>query len=203
MGLVREPIKKSSIKKKNDIIKKGFELICEKGYHNVTCVDIAKYAGVSTGIIYQYFNDKRDIFLAGIRDYSASILYPMLNISNIKLDSKEDFKSLLVKMIDKFIQKHTISKKAHEELMAMSCLDEEVAKIFKDYEIEMTEKIAKILEDNGFDIRNIEEKVHVVYGIMDNYCHEVVYHKHDKLNYEKMKDIIIELIVNVLFNKEI
>ena len=35
--------------------------MCNKGYHNVSCVDIAKYAGVSTGLIYQYFTDKKDI----------------------------------------------------------------------------------------------------------------------------------------------
>ena len=51
MSEVREPIKKTSIAKKERIIKKGFELMCNKGYHNVSCVDIAKYANVSTGII--------------------------------------------------------------------------------------------------------------------------------------------------------
>ena len=55
MSEVREPIKKSSILKKEKIIEKGFELMCEKGYHNVSSVDIAKYTGVSTGCIYQYF----------------------------------------------------------------------------------------------------------------------------------------------------
>lgn len=30
MGNIREPIKKSSIEKKERIIKKGFELMCEK-----------------------------------------------------------------------------------------------------------------------------------------------------------------------------
>ena len=74
MGQIREPIKKSSIEKKNKIIEKGFELMCTKGYHNVTCVDIAKYAGVSTGIIYQYFKDKRDIFIEGVKDYSNKIM---------------------------------------------------------------------------------------------------------------------------------
>ena len=62
MGEIREPIKKSSIEKKNKIIEKGFELICNNGYYNVNCCDIAKYSGVSTGIIYQYFKDKKDIF---------------------------------------------------------------------------------------------------------------------------------------------
>ena len=75
MGNIREPIKKSSIEKKERIIKKGFELMCEKGYHNVNTVDIAKYSNVSTGIIYQYFNDKKDIFVKGVKDYANNIMF--------------------------------------------------------------------------------------------------------------------------------
>ena len=46
MGDIRKPIKQSAIEKKQRIIEKGFELMCEKGYHNVNSIDIAKYAGV-------------------------------------------------------------------------------------------------------------------------------------------------------------
>ena len=46
MSNIREPIKKSSIEKKNKIIEKGFELMCEQGYHNLNCADIAKYEEV-------------------------------------------------------------------------------------------------------------------------------------------------------------
>ena len=42
MSKIREPIKKSSIEKKNRIIEKGFELMCDKGYYNVNCIDIAR-----------------------------------------------------------------------------------------------------------------------------------------------------------------
>ena len=134
MSEVREPIKKTSIAKKERIIKKGFELMCNKGYHNVSCVDIAKYANVSTGIIYQYFNDKRDIFIEGTKDYADKIMFPMLGI----IDNKD---------VDK---------------------------------------------------KNIREKVHLLIGIIDNYCHEVVYHKHKDLNYDVMKDELLDIIVNFL-----
>lgn len=33
----------------------------QKGYHETTINDIAEAAGVSSGLIYQYFNDKRDV----------------------------------------------------------------------------------------------------------------------------------------------
>ena len=48
---IREPIQKRSIEKKEKIIKTGFELICKNGYYNTNTQEIAKKAGVSTGII--------------------------------------------------------------------------------------------------------------------------------------------------------
>lgn len=198
MSEVREPIKKTSIAKKERIIKKGFELMCNKGYHNVSCVDIAKYANVSTGIIYQYFNDKRDIFIEGTKDYADKIMFPMLGIIDNKDVDKKNIREVFVKMIDSYIKTHTIKKEPHEELMAMSCLDKDIANIFNDREMLLTMKISSILIKGGFNDKNIEEKVHLLIGIIDNYCHEVVYHKHKDLNYDVMKEELLDIIVNFL-----
>lgn len=198
MSEIREPIKKTSIAKKEKIIEKGFELMCNKGYHNVTCVDIAHYAGVSTGIIYQYFKDKRDIFISGTKDYANKIMFPMLDIIVNKKIDKSNLKEILSKMIDSFIKTHTIKKEAHEELMAMTNLDDEIAKIFTESELRMTKQISEVLIQSGFDETNIEEKVHIAINMIDNYCHEVVYHKHKDLNYDAMKEEILNIIVNIL-----
>ncbi|MBD9114207.1 TetR/AcrR family transcriptional regulator [bacterium] len=198
MGSVREPIKKSSIEKKQRIIKLGFELMCEKGYHNVNTVDIAKYADVSTGIIYQYFSDKRNIFIEGTKDYANAILFPMLDVIDKKIIDKSNIGEVISKMIDNFIKTHTMKKEAHEELMAMSYLDKDVSDIFTKNELDLTKKIADYLVQNGFDEENIEEKVHIIIGIVDNYCHEVVYHKHKTLDYGVMKKQIIKIIKDLL-----
>lgn len=198
MGSVREPIKKSSIEKKQRIIKLGFELMCEKGYHNVNTVDIAKYADVSTGIIYQYFSDKRDIFIEGTKDYANAILFPMLDVIDQKSIDKNNIDEVISKMIDNFIKTHTMKKEAHEELMAMSYLDKDVSDIFTKNELDLTKKIADYLVQNGFYEENIEEKVHIIIGIVDNYCHEVVYHKHKTLDYGVMKKQIIKIIKDLL-----
>lgn len=198
MSTTRIPTQKRSIEKRNKIIEKGFELICEKGYHNISTPDIAEASGVSTGIIYQYFTDKKEIFLEGIRNYSNNIMFPMMSLlekENIKIDNLE---KLLKKMIDSFIKNHTISKKAHEELMAMSHLDNEVANIFKETEFELTNIIVRILEDNNIKIKNSTEKIHIAVGLIENLCHEVVYHKHHKIDYEIMEDEVIKIVVNLL-----
>lgn len=198
MSTPRIPTQKRSIEKRNKIIEKGFELICEKGYHNISTPDIAEVSGVSTGIIYQYFTDKKEIFLEGIRNYSNNIMFPMMDLlekENTKIDNLE---KVLRKMIDAFIKNHTISKKAHEELMAMSHLDNEVANIFKETEFELTNKIAHFLENNNIKIKNPPEKIHIAVGIIENLCHEVVYHKHHKIDYEIMEDEVIKIVINLL-----
>ncbi len=39
----------------------------------------------------------------------------------------------------------------------------------------MTENISNLLINNDMNIKNVEEKVHIIMGLVDNYCHEVVY----------------------------
>lgn len=198
MPETRMPTQKRSIEKRNKIIEKGFELMCEKGFYNTTTTDIAEYAGVSTGIIYQYFNDKKDIFLEGVKNYSIHIMYPMVNTLEKGKFNIKDLKTILKNMMDKFIKSHTISKKAHEELMAMSHLDEDVSQVFKNSEIEMTEKLVELFKNNNIKLKNPREKVHIIIGLIDNFCHEVVYHKHKNINYSVMQEEVILSIINIL-----
>lgn len=195
---IREPIQKRSIEKKEKIIKAGFELICEKGYYNTNTAEIAKVAGVSTGIIYQYFKDKHDILVEGIKRYASDIFYPMLNVtSNIKID-KNNLDSVLRNMINAFVENHKLSQIAHEEIMAMTHSDKEIAEFFQENEMAMTKNISKILLDNGFDSKNLDEKVHIAIHLIDDLCHEIVYHKHKDLDYDVMINLVIENILNLI-----
>ena len=46
--------------------------------------------------------------------------------------------------------------------------------------------------------KNINEKVHICIGLVDNYCHEVVYHRHNNINYTVMKKEVIDVILKLL-----
>ena len=193
---VREPIQKRSIEKKEKIIKAGFELICENGYYNTDTSKIAKKAGVSTGIIYQYFKDKRDIFMAGLEKYADSIFFPMLDFPT--KFNKNDLPKIIKNVIKKNIKNHKLSQIAHEEITAMTHSDKEIAYYFYKREIEMTTIITDILKNNSFDKENLNERVHIVIGIIDKLCHEIIYHKHKQLNYDEMTEIVIDSIINLL-----
>ena len=198
MSDTRMPSQKRSIEKRNRIIKMGFELMCEEGYYQTTTTDIAKYAGVSTGIIYQYFNDKKEIFIEGIKSYSDNIMFPILEVLKKKEFDVNCLEVILEEMLQIFIKEHTLSKKAHEEMIALSHQDEEIAKIFHDKELETTKKIVETLKEFGINSPNLLEKVHIIIGIVENYCHEVVYHKHSCMNYDIMKQGVIKMIITLL-----
>lgn len=194
---VREPVQKRSIETKDKIIEAGFDLICNDGYYKTNTSKIAKKAGVSTGIVYQYFKDKKDILLSGLDKYADDIFFPMLNMSNIKFD-KNNFADILKDMITKYIGNHKLSKTAHEEITAMTHSDKDIAYFFYKREMDMTHKIVSTLAENGFNIANINEKVHIVIGLIDNLCHEIVYHKHEELDYNIMTNVVLAEIVNIL-----
>lgn len=197
---IREPIQKRSIEKKEKIIKYGFELICKKGYYNTNTAQIAKAAGVSTGIIYNYFNDKHDILLEGLKQYASSIFYPSIDLDASFKINEENLKKIIQKAISQFIQNHKLSKTAHEEITAMAHSDKDVADFFHDNEIKMTTAIVNLLRKNGLNTKDLEERVHVIIGMIDNICHEIVYHKHKNLNYDTMTNIVIDEIVHMLIN---
>ena len=194
---IREPVQKRAIEKKK-IIKAGFELICEKGYYNTNTAEIAKAAGISTVIVYQYFKDKHDILVEGIKKYASDIFYPMLNITTtIKID-KNNLDKILRNMINAFIENHKLSQVAHEEIMSMTHSDKEIAEFFQENEMAMTKNISNVLLKNGFNSSNLDEKVHIAIHLIDDLCHEIVYHKHKDLNYDVMIDLVIENILNLM-----
>lgn len=195
--IIREPVQRRSIEKKQKIIKAGFELICDKGYHNTNTAEIAKAAGVSTGIIYQYFEDKHDILVEGIKLYSNSIFFPMLTALEKKFKPSE-LDSVLRKTIKSYIKDHKLSQTAHEEIMTMIHSDEEIAHIFYASEIAKTNSITRSLIDNGISTNNLREKVHIIINLIDDLCHELVYHNHSDMDYNMMTEIIIETITKML-----
>ena len=78
--------------------------------------------------------------------------------------------------------------------MSMVHSDKRVAEYYYKRELEMTNSLKDILIKNGFSNDNLYEKVHIMIGLIDNLCHEIIYHKHDDMNYDLMKNIVINII---------
>lgn len=193
---IRVPKQERSIEKKNKIIGAGYELFSEVGYYGTNTAEIAKRADVSTGIVYGYFRDKRDILICVLEIYINKVFDPFLKLFE-KLSPPIDFESLIPKLIDQTIKTHKNNTKIHEMLHALASTDEAVNAKFIDLEDQITVKISEKFENLGLKIPNALEKIHFAMDIIQSFSHEYVYDKHDYIDYKIMKSMVVKAVTSL------
>ncbi|MFT8313147.1 MAG: TetR/AcrR family transcriptional regulator [Clostridium sp.] len=194
---IRKPRQARSIEKKNKIIQAGMKLFMEKGFYNTNTNEIAKEAGVSIGIIYHYFQDKKAIFLACMDQMTPKFDFNMVQQLHLSKDRKE-LEAFLSDIIDKNIQFHAMSKAGHEEFQAMRHLDPDVEQYMNQFEDKFLSEIADALPALGLSISHPREKLDIIFHMIDQYCDAVAINKRDKINYDDMKILLIETILDLL-----
>lgn len=193
----REPVQQRSIEKKKKILDVGFELFCEKGYHNTNTAEIAKKAGVSTGIVYNYFHNKKEIFMECL-DLYVKVFSNPIYMAMEEVADKDELIKRIGPVIDMAIKSHNDIKTAHEEMQAMVHFDQDVAAYFKVCEEEMMARLVAILQAKGVQDPHVAEKLHIVLNMIEDVCHEIVFHQHDNLDYEFMKQTVVDMVTEIV-----
>ena len=196
---VRKPQQERSIEKKNKIIEAGYELFSEVGYYGTNTAEIAKRAGVSTGIVYGYFQDKRDILICVLEIYINKVFDPILRMFD-KLTAPVDFDKIIPQVIDLTIKTHKKHAKMHEVLHSLASTDEAVNSQFIALEDSITVKIADRLSALGECVENAMEKIHFAMDIIQSFSHEYIFDKHDYIDYFILREMVNDTIIN-LFKK--
>lgn len=194
---VRTPRQQRSIDKKNKIIKAGFELFSEVGYYNVNTAEIAKRAGVSTGIVYGYFKDKRDILLDVLDLYIESIMQPVMDLLDL-MHYPLDLDEIIPKVLDGVTATHEKYASIHQALYALTPTDSAVAEKFMKLERLMTDKFVEKLITLGYENDGLYERVHLAIETVQSYSHECVFDRHPYLNYAKMRLVCIKAVKSIM-----
>lgn len=197
MEEIRKPIQKRSIEKKNKILEAGFELFCKKGYHGTNTIEIAKRANVSTGALYSYFRDKRDIYISAFEQYLNSF-------SNVLFEKLQDFSQpfslpvFIERWISIYIDVYATSNQALAQLRIMMIEDEKINHYFCDFENEYVSGIVQILNRNNIFYDDLPERVYASCILVNTLCREKSTFPHDKLNYTALEAQIKTAILNML-----
>ncbi|MDE6060122.1 MAG: TetR/AcrR family transcriptional regulator [Clostridia bacterium] len=191
---VREPKQERSIEKKHKILKAGYELFSNVGYYNTNTAQIAKQAGVSTGIVYGYFKDKRDILLDVLAIYVEQAFSPVLELMD-KLEAPINYYVLAKDVLDSAIGIHRSNAKIHEALHSMSHCDEAVNDRFIELEDEITLQISNKLAALGADSPNLTERVHFAMDVVQSFAHEYIFDNHTYIDYTAMRTIVENTLV--------
>ena len=195
----REPKQERSIEKKNKIILASYELFSEVGYYGTNTAEIAKKAGVSTGIVYGYFRDKRDILISVLDIYIKKAFDPLFAMID-KMKAPIDIDAFVTNFIDLIIKSHKNNAKMHEALHSLTSTDEAVNNEFIRLEDNLTINVTEKFKALGWNLENATEKVHLALDIVQSFAHESVFDKHDYIDYSVMKNLVKEILIDLFKN---
>lgn len=197
---IREPMQKRSIEKKRNIIKAGLDLFREKGFYHTNTVEIAKAAGVSTGTVYSYFKDKKDIYIASFEYFLDSYLRPLLDELE-SLPRPVDTKILVDKCIDLFIDLYASSRQTVNELGLMQQSNPEIMQHFAAYEDLILTALVKAYDNPNVTKKHLSEKMYLLYTLSDILGQEHAFHYHRNIDLEVVRRQITTMMT-LIFSEE-
>lgn len=88
-------------KRKQEILQNALDVFIETGYENATFQKIADRCGITRTTLYIYFNNKREIFLWSIKQFTSAIEQELLGIVNKKdISAEKSLRSIFSKILD-------------------------------------------------------------------------------------------------------
>ena len=196
MEKIRQPQQERSIEKKNKIIEASYEIFSEVGYYAANTPEIAKKAGVSTGIIYGYFKNKRDILSYVLKIYINKVALPVMDYFET-LNSDSDLKKAVSDVVNMTIDIHSSNANLHNILHSLAVTEKDINEDFIILEDHITSKASEKLSELGVKTDNIKEKVHISMNLIQSFAHENTYDKHKYLNYNAMKNEVENIIISL------
>lgn len=169
---VRIPKQRRSMERKQRIMDAAMALFAEKGLKGTSSNEIAREAGVSIGTFYNYFEDKRSLFLEILEAHLDNFI---TGIYSLKRDGsitmKENIKSHIVKAFTVF----DLHPSFHREALVMKFTDPDVRRLFAEVEKKQLVLITTLLGyyRNDDSPRDLEAMAKVIHSAVENVAHYV------------------------------
>ena len=188
----KEIVQKRALETREKLLKSALKLYTEKGYHSTTVDEIAKNAGLSTGVAYRYFKNKKDMLLAAIT-YGFSVIKELAGI-----EEADFFKTDLENTITAFERIHTEYYAFHEELEGLRHSDSDVGKLYDEFTKTAIQNVYENLPEEIRKKPDSLENLYIAIGIMENYCHTYMHNRLSKSQLKVMRKNVIRTVEEVL-----
>lgn len=170
---VRMPRQKRSMETRDAILQAGYALFSEKGYYKTNTAEIAKRAGVSTGIVYSYFHDKKDILKEVVKLYAGRLETQFDRLLPEKVE-REALPSLVEGLMEACLASHTMERGAHDEFLALALLEPDIGALFDTMETRILHTLEARMEQAGCAGEGLAERLRIGYGLVERFCHDCI-----------------------------
>ncbi|MCR4846565.1 MAG: TetR/AcrR family transcriptional regulator [Eubacterium sp.] len=188
----KEIVQPRAIETREKLLKSALELYTEKGYHKTTVDEIAKNAGLSTGVAYRYFKNKKDLLLAAI-SYGFTTIKEMAGVKETDLFGED-----LEHTLSAFEKIHIKYYAFHEELEGLRHSDSDVGRLYDDFTKTAIESVFEKLPESIKSKPDSLEKLYIAIGVMENYCHTFMHKRLSDKQLKVMRKKVIETVEYIL-----
>lgn len=198
---VRVPQQKRSIEKKERIIEAASRIFMEIGYLNTNTADIAKEAGISTGSVYSYFQDKKDILLECLDRFGDTLTQQICkSISSLSVTG--DISSTIKSVLRIFVNMQNWTKLLRDEILSLKYIDQDVKNYFLNIQDKMMEAVTMQLEASGYTFRHKREQTFLLFQMIMGIENELAFDHSPDINQDILIDECAQTIVPMLVKKE-
>ena len=188
----KDIVQPRAMETREKLLKSALELYTEKGYHTTTVDEIAKNAGLSTGVAYRYFKNKKDLLL-------AAITYGFSEIKNLaEVEENDLFGKDLEHTLSAFERIHTEYFAFHEELEGLRHSDSDVGRLYDEFTKSAIQNVYDNLPEDIKKKKDSMENLYIAIGIMENYCHTFMHKRLSDSQLKVMRKNVIKTVEHVL-----
>jgi len=190
----KRPVQKRAVETRNKLMNAAFSMYGRKGYYQTTVDEIAAEAGVSTGIAYRYFKNKKDLLLCTL-NYLAENIQSLSDTESLAPTDLSD-PDALSDIIGQFEHLHRKYYAFHEELEGLRHTDKDVKKLYDDFENNAMDAIAARIGTEKND--NFKERLHLAVSLIEAYCHTVSDNKYDDLDKDYLRRQTVRSVIFII-----
>ena len=191
------PVQERSRQTRESILAAALSMYEKKGYHSTTVDEIAAQAGVSTGIAYRYFKNKKDILLNAIA-YGAENVGSIAGISTSLPEDIGDVRGHITAVLKAFEDFHEKYRDIHEELEGLQHTDNDVRLLYSKITEEKMKGVAAGLGRLLGNDCHIRERAYAAIGIMEQHCHTCMNSGIHGLDTDVMREMAAEAVLCIL-----
>lgn len=186
---------KQSIGKK--LYNAGLKVFQEKGYHNTDIRTVCKEAGVSLGSFYNYYKDKKSLYLIIFEDEYRRLTKQLIKSIKLILENDNDAKTNTKSIVQKHFENHEKTLLFYVETNVLKLQDDDILSLKSKLETEAIDTIKEVLKDLLSKEIDLKYGFPIIFGLVENSLRYIL---------DKPKDVqektvieISKIIFNYLF----
>lgn len=197
---VRQPKQDRGVEMKERILHAGLRLFSDKGYYKTNSKEIVKLAGTGIGTFYDYFADKKGLFIEILNRHKDESM-KSLNLPAVPEKAKgHQLDKIMAAIVQFAFRFHESSPEFHKEAVLLRHSDTDVGRILDEWDEALRIVILNFLRSLKSEIRlnDTEAASYIILRTLEDNIH-YIHHSRIPIEKERLQKELVDLFYMYIF----